>query len=178
MSTQHITKNRQNTLKGITLGFLMASVLMLTLSVKFFMNSQLIPGCIVGFIGLGMVVMALLNNSQRAIEAESSQSSHVNVPSPTISDSVKDASCSEFIFKITSISDCGDERADADLVKFDVIDGEPSELEVTDFLESFCTSACNISYNSNSRSGELVDLNFEFCVGQSVNTRSAKRFYV
>lgn len=84
---------------------------------------------------------------------------------------------SEFELKVTSVSDGGDDFIEADLVKFEVIVGEPEEHDVCKFLESFSTSACNISYNTKTKSGRLTDLNFEYEVGQTVSTAIAEHFY-
>lgn len=61
--------NRQTTMKGITFGFVGASVFFVGLSIKFLANSDFVPAALLCFIGLGMLTMALLNHRQRSQES-------------------------------------------------------------------------------------------------------------
>ncbi|WP_445769355.1 hypothetical protein [Rheinheimera sp.] len=68
MTKAYITNNRQVTMKGITFGFLGASVFFFAISIKFFANSEFVPAGLLCFLGLGMIVMAVLNHQQRVQE--------------------------------------------------------------------------------------------------------------
>lgn len=68
MTKTYITNNQQVTMKGITFGFLGASVFFIALSIKFFANSEFVPAGLLCFLGLGMIAMAVFNHQQRVQE--------------------------------------------------------------------------------------------------------------
>lgn len=77
---------------------------------------------------------------------------------------------SDFKLIVNSAVDAGDEHLEANIVKFDVVEGTPSEDEVSDFLMERSTSVCNISYSTEEKAGYFVDLNFEYKAGQMVSS--------
>lgn len=82
-----------------------------------------------------------------------------------------------FIVVIKHIRDRSTDHIEADGVWFDVIKGNPSIASVQDYLFDYSTSISNFEYDTTTKSGFFVDLNFEFSVGQSIehNTTFTQR---
>lgn len=74
----------------------------------------------------------------------------------------------EFLLEITSVRKDKNDFCEYNFVTFDVVEGNPSEKEVCNLLESNNISTCNVDYNNEARSGNLSDLNFEYIVGQKI----------
>mgnify|MGYP000591117311 CR=1 FL=1 len=58
--------------------------------------------------------------------------------------------------RITEISEAGNDYFDADGVHYRVIQGDPSEQQVRDYLNDHSISACNIEYSEKTKIGYFV----------------------
>lgn len=70
--------------------------------------------------------------------------------------------------KITSVKCFDNEMIEADLVSFEVINGEGDKRGIYELIENNASSACNIYYCEDNKAGNFVDMNFEFKQDQVV----------
>jgi len=71
--------------------------------------------------------------------------------------------------KITSVKDSGDDILEAEIVSFEVIQGEPVKNDIYQLIENNSTAVCNISYQQDDKTGSFIDTNFEFKKDQIIS---------